>query len=153
MTTDEIKQYLSQYYYLSQKVDSLKEEYHCLEILADGTQGISYEPKVQKQPSGKAPFIRYLDKLEKKRKQIDEKIEELLNLKEEIEEAIATVNDPVMELVLTYRYINCYDWNGGIQASYIVNKKLGYIAYSEDTGVLYAISYADKLYFCKLKNK
>ena len=119
METDEVKRYLSQYYYLSQKVDSLKEEYHCLELLADGTQGISYEPKVQKQPSGKAPFIRYLDKLEKKRKQIDEKIEELLNLKEEIEEAIATVNDPVMELVLTYRYINCYDWND-------VAEKLGY---------------------------
>ena len=119
MEIDEVKRYLSQYYYLSQKVDSLKEEYRCLELLADGTQGISYEPKVQKQPSGKAPFIRYLDKLEKKRKQIDEKIEELLNLKEEIEEAIATVNDPVMELVLTYRYINCYDWND-------VAEKLGY---------------------------
>ena len=37
----------------------------------------------------------------------------------EIEEAIATVNDPVMELVLTYRYINCYDWND-------VAEKLGY---------------------------
>ena len=110
MEIDEAKRYLSQYYYLSHKVDSLKEEYHCLELLADGTQGISYEPKVQKQPSGKAPFIRYLDKLEKKRKQIDEKIEELLNLKEEIEEAIATVNDPVMELVLTYRYINFWEW-------------------------------------------
>ena len=110
MEIDEIKQYLSQYYYLSKKIESLKEEYHCLELLADGTQGISYEPKVQKQPSGKAPFIRYLDKLEKKRKQIDEKIEELLILKEEIEEAIATVNDPVMELVLTYRYINFWEW-------------------------------------------
>ena len=110
MNIDEVKQYLSQYYYLSQKIDSLKEEYQCLEVLADGTQGINYEPKAHMQPSGKAPFIRYLDKLEKKRRQIDEKIEELLGLKEEIEEAIATVDDPVMELVLTYRYINCYDW-------------------------------------------
>ena len=121
METDKIKQYLSQYYYLSKKIDSLKEEYHCLELLADGTQGCSYdEPRVQKTPSLKAPFVRYLDKLEKKRKQIDEKIEELLTLKEEIEEAIATVDDPVMELVLTYRYINCLDWND-------VAEKLGYV--------------------------
>ena len=121
MSIDEVKQYLSQYYYLSQKVDSLKEEYRCLEILADGTQGCSYdEPRVQKTPSLKAPFIRYLDKLDKKRKQIDEKIEELLDLKEEIEEAIATVEDPIMELILTYRYINCWDWND-------VASKLGYV--------------------------
>ena len=116
---DEVKQYLSRYYYLSLKVDSLKEEYRCLELLADGTNGCSFEPKVQKQPSGKAPFIRYLDKLDKKRKQIDEKIEELLTIKEEIEEAIATVDDPVMELVLTYRYINFFDWHE-------VAKKLSY---------------------------
>ena len=117
---EDVKEFLSRYYYLSLKVDSLKEELRCLELLADGTQGINYdEPRVQKSPSLKAPFVRYLDKLEKKRKQIDEKIEELLNLKEEIEEAIATVNDPVMELVLTYRYINCYDWND-------VAEKLGY---------------------------
>ena len=117
---EDVKQFLSRYYYLSLKIDSLKEEYRCLELLADGTQGIKYdEPRVQKSPSLKAPFIRYLDKLDKKKKQIDEKIEELLILKEEIQEAIATVEDPVMELVLTYRYINLYDWND-------VADKLGY---------------------------
>ena len=49
----------------------------------------------------------------------DEKIEELLTLKDEIQEAIATVDDAVMELVLTYRYVNCWDWNE-------VADKLGY---------------------------
>lgn len=49
--------------------------------------------------------------------------------------------------------INCYDWSGTPKASYVVNKKLEYIAYSEETGSLYAISYANKLYSCKLKNK
>ena len=117
---EDVKEYLSRYYYLSLKVDSLKEELHCLELLADGTQGCNYdEPRVQKSLSLKAPFVRYLDKLEKKRKQSDEKIEELLTLKDEIQEAIATVDEPVMELVLTYRYINCWDWND-------VADKLGY---------------------------
>ncbi len=49
--------------------------------------------------------------------------------------------------------INCYDWNGEKQASFIANKKLKYIAYNEKTGILYAITYANKLYSCKLKNK
>ncbi len=111
MSYDEVKAYLSRYYYLSLKVDSLQEELRCLELLADGTQGCAMdEPRVQKTPSLKAPFVKYLDKLEKKRKQIDNKIEELLDLKEEIQTAIATVDDPVMELVLTYRYINCWEW-------------------------------------------
>ena len=111
MTYDETKAYLSQYYYAYQKVDSLKEELHCLEELANGTQGINYdEPVVQKSRSLKAPFIRYIDKIQKKEEELSNKVEELLNLKDEIHEAIATVNDPVMELVLTYRYINFWEW-------------------------------------------
>lgn len=49
--------------------------------------------------------------------------------------------------------INWYDWNGEKQASFIANKKLNYIAYNEKTGILYAISYANKLYSYKLMNK
>ena len=65
---DDVKEFLSRYYYLSLKVECLKEELHCLELLAEGTQGVNYdEPRVQKSPSLKAPFVRYLDKLEKKR--------------------------------------------------------------------------------------
>ena len=117
---EDVKEFLSRYYYLSLKVDSLKEELRCLELLADGTQGINYdEPRVQKSPSLKAPFVRNLNKLEKKIKQIDELFEEVLTLKDEIQEAIATVDDAVMELVLTYRYVNCWDWNE-------VADKLGY---------------------------
>ena len=112
MTTEEIKQYLSSYYYLSKKVDSLREELRYLEILADGTNSQPFdEPRVQKTPSQKAPFLRYLDKIDAKEKQIDEKLTELLELKDEIQKVISSVDDPVMELVLTYRYINFYDWN------------------------------------------
>ena len=108
---EEVKEFLSSYYYLSLKVDSLKEELRCLEELADGTQGCRFdEPRVQKTPSQKAPFLRYLDRIDRKQKEIDKKIEELISLKEEIEAAILTVDDPIMELVLTYRYINCWDW-------------------------------------------
>ena len=49
--------------------------------------------------------------------------------------------------------INWYDWSGEKRASYIANKRLGNIVYHEETGVLYAISYANKLYSCKLRNK
>ena len=111
MTYDETKAYLSQYYYAYQKVDSLKEELRCLEELANGTQGINYdEPVVQKSRSLKAPFIRYIDRIQRKEEELSKKVEELLNLKDEIHEAIVTVNDPVMELVLTYRYINFWEW-------------------------------------------
>ena len=111
MTYEEVKQYLSQYYYAYQKVDSLKEELRCLEEIANGTQGINYdEPVVQKTRSLKAPFIRYIDRIQKKEEELSKKVEELLTLKDEIQEAISTVNDPVMELVLTYRYINFWEW-------------------------------------------
>ena len=120
MTFEETKAYLSRYYYLYQKVDSLKEELKHLEILADGTQGCNYEePRVQKTPSLKAPFIKYIDRIAKKEKEIDEKVEELFKLRGEIEKAILTVNDSTLELVLTYRYINFFGWRE-------VADKLGY---------------------------
>ena len=111
MTTDEVKKYLSSYYYLSQKVDSLKEELGYLEILANGTQGINFdEPRVQKTPSLKAPFVRYIDKINAKQSQIEAKVEEMINLRSEIENTIASLDNPLIELVLTYRYLNFYDW-------------------------------------------
>ena len=120
MTFEETKAYLSRYYYLYQKVDSLKEELKHLEILADGTQGCNYEePRAQKSPSLKAPFIKYIDRIAKKEKEIDEKVEELFKLRGEIEKAILTVNDSTLELVLTYRYINFFGWRE-------VADKLGY---------------------------
>lgn len=120
MNHEEVKAYLSKYYYAYQKVDSLKEELRCLEQLADSTNTQPFdEPRVQKSPSLKAPFIRYIDRIQKKEEEISDKVEELFKLKEEIQTAIATVNDPVMELVLTYRYINFFDWNN-------VADKLGY---------------------------
>ena len=120
MTFEETKAYLSRYYYLYQKVDSLKEELKHLEILADGTQGCNYEePRVKKSPSLKAPFIKYIDRIAKKEKEIDEKVEELFKLRGEIEKAILTVNDSTLELVLTYRYINFFGWRE-------VADKLGY---------------------------
>ena len=120
MNFEETKQYLSRYYYLYQKVDSLKEELKHLEILANGTQGCSFdEPRVQKSPSLKAPFIKYIDRISTKEKEIETKVEELFKLRGEIETAIASVNDSTLELVLTYRYINFFDWRD-------VASKLGY---------------------------
>ena len=120
MSFEETKEYLSRYYYLYQKVDSLKEELKHLEILADGTQGCSYdEPRVQKSPSLKAPFIKYIDRITKKEKEIEEKVEELFKLRGEIENAIASIEDSTLELVLTYRYLNVFDWRD-------VASKLGY---------------------------
>ena len=104
MTTEEVKQYLSQYYYLYQKVDSLNDDLRCLEELADGTQGVNYdEPVVSKTRSLKAPFLRYIDRIQKKEEEIAKKVEELMT--------ISMVDNPVVELVLTYRYINFYGWS------------------------------------------
>ena len=112
MTTEKVKQYLSQYYYLYQKVDSLNDDLRCLEELADGTQGVNYdEPVVSKTRSLKAPFLRYIDRIQKKEEEIAKKVEELMAIKTEIEETISMVDNPVVELVLTYRYINFYGWS------------------------------------------
>lgn len=109
---DEIKKYLQRYYYLSLKVDSLQRELNALEALANGTQGCSFDsPRVQKSRNLEAPFIKYIDKIDKARTRLDEKISELLKLKEEIQNVISQIDDPLSELVLTYRYINLMDWN------------------------------------------
>ena len=67
----------------------------------------------------KAPFIKYIDRITKKEKEIEEKVEELFKLRGEIENAIASIEDSTLELVLTYRYLNFFDWRD-------VASKLGY---------------------------
>jgi len=50
-----------------------------------------------------------------------------------------------------YTIISRYEWSGNKRSSYVLDKKLIYIAYNENTGILYAISAADKLYSFKLR--
>lgn len=108
---EDIKSFLGRYYWASLKVESLQRELEALETLANGTQGCSFDtPRVDKSPSLQAPFLKYIDKIDKARKKLDAKITELLELKEEIQTAISEVDDPLAEVVLTYRYINCMDW-------------------------------------------
>ena len=52
-------------------------------------------------------------------KEIEEKVEELFKLRGEIENAIASIEDSTLELVLTYRYLTFFDWRD-------VASKLGY---------------------------
>ena len=50
-----------------------------------------------------------------------------------------------------YSVVSRYDWSGNKLTSYVLDKKLIYIAYNKNTDILYAISAADRLYSFKLR--
>ena len=115
------KEFLQQYYYAKIKLDSLQTELAYLEELANGTQGCSFDtPRVDKTPTLQAPFIKYIDRIDKKKKQIDEQISKLLDIEEQISKVIEAINDPIAEVVLRERYINCLSWSA-------IAKKLNYV--------------------------
>lgn len=105
------KEYLSQARLLTNKVASLQKELIYLNELASGCSSPRFdEIVVDKTRKKEAPFIKYIDKIFNMEKKIEEQINVLIALKEEINGAISEIDDPILEILLRERYINCLTW-------------------------------------------
>ena len=67
--------------------------------------------KVQTSPDGDAPFVKALERLEDMQEQINKQIDLLLDLKQQIDTAIHTVESDEYQLLLLYRYIEDLTWD------------------------------------------
>lgn len=107
------KTYLNQARLLNNHIKSYEDELAYINGLAEGTGGPYYGPDcvVQTQPRHEAPFIKYIDKVTELETVIRKAIMELVSLKQEISATIAELRNPILEVVLRERYINCQSWN------------------------------------------
>lgn len=110
MTSKEKKEYLSRYRIDDGRInDLLREKAAIRSRLESMTASYSGMPhgsgyETDKLTSGVAKLIE-LDK------EIDKRVDELVDFRREIEAHIAELHDPVLERVLTLRYIDGFSWS------------------------------------------
>lgn len=106
-----VKEYLKNAYRLDNKINSNLEELAKLKELVTSISAVKYDEKVQTSKSNTSPFINTINKIIKLEKKIDEEIDSLVDLKNEMREAVENVEDTDEQLVLRYRYFNNMTWD------------------------------------------
>ena len=66
--------------------------------------------KVQTSPNGDAPFVKALERYEEMQEHINQQIDMLVKLKQQIDEAIHSVESKEYQMLLLYRYIERQSW-------------------------------------------
>ena len=66
--------------------------------------------KVQTSPNGDAPFVKALERYEEMQEHINQQIDMLVKLKQQIDEAIHSVESKEYQMLLLYRYIEQWSW-------------------------------------------
>lgn len=104
MTSQEKKKYLLRYRYFVQEVERLSDER--AQVLARAqkiTPTLSDMPKSQ---SGANRFELAVERIVENADKLEEKIKEMVQAKEEIEQVIDSLEDDTLRQLMKYRYIN-----------------------------------------------
>lgn len=111
---------LSEYRKLRTAIDALNEE---IESLYNPVSSISFD-RYYKQTTKdyRGSTVRALEKIEQRREALSKTLEKYTELAEQIEEWIDTIDDPMIESIVRYRYILGKSWN---ETSKKVYGKLG----------------------------
>lgn len=104
------KEFLRQAYRLNQRIDSDIAEAADLRRLASSVSSPSLEFHNNPNHPTEAPFVRCLEKVWALEEKINAEIDKLIELREQIRQAIEEVDDSNEQLVLRYRYLQNYKW-------------------------------------------
>lgn len=66
---------------------------------------LGFEEHFSSNPNTKAPFVRYLEKIDDLEREIAEDYKMLDEIKNEVDNAIDVVEDPMEQMILRYRYL------------------------------------------------
>lgn len=107
MTT---KEYLAQARHLNALIDSNIKEMEYWRDLSNRIAGSNFEQRYNPNRNIEPPFIRCMEKIIELQQKINDEIDCLVDLKEEIMEAIGRLENTEEKLILKYRYFNCMTW-------------------------------------------
>lgn len=106
------KQYLKQGYRLDELIKSDVEELELLNRSIDGVSSFSFDKEpVQNGDLPSSPTERSLFKIEALKEKINREIDDFIDLKDQIREAINSMTDPDERLILRSRYILFKSWD------------------------------------------
>lgn len=104
--------YLCRYHNLIEKIEKKKEYIAFCNERAGSIPGPSYGERMNNpSPSHDAPFVKWVYRAidaEEELKRLEDKAK---NAKQEIETAIAKLEDETLQMILIYRYIDWLTWN------------------------------------------
>lgn len=121
MTSKEKKAYLQQYIPLNAKINRLLDERMKWKSIAERTTSmLTGMPR----GGGGDRLATCIDKIIRLEKQLDKETDKLIDLRDKINLAIASVGDEELELVLQYRYIDGHKW---IKIARLLNRSEDYI--------------------------
>lgn len=105
------KEYLRQAYRLNERINSHIEEMENLRGLSRRIQGVSYGEYIHSpNRQTEASFVKILDKITDYEARINDEIDRLVDLKQEMEEAIEKIANMDERLLLRYRYLDSHSW-------------------------------------------
>lgn len=104
------KQYLKQAYMLDKLIKSNCEELNQLKELSTSISGIDYSKGPGENNAGDAGFTNILCKIIDLEAKIQKRVNEFIELKEEIREKIDRIQSANEKLLLRLKYINFYTW-------------------------------------------
>lgn len=104
------REYLSQAYRLDQRINSDLEEVGRLRMMTSAIGSPAFNERVQTSPNGDAPFVRSIEKIMLMENQIDREVDLYVDLKDQIRDVIAAVENTDEQMVLRYRYIHNDTW-------------------------------------------
>lgn len=108
MTNQEKKQYLNRYQVINKQINQ-----KCAELSEWRTKATKITPTISDMPKANGGDNRLASAVEKIMEiedSINVDIDRLKMVQDEIEEVILSIEDPVLQLVLRYRYINGKKW-------------------------------------------
>ena len=105
------KEYLRQAHRLDERINAHIAELEGLRDMSTRIQGCGFEEHISGTRSTDPPFVRVLVKIIDMQHHINDEIDQLVDLKAEMDRAIAKLDNVEERLLLRYRYINNYDWD------------------------------------------
>ncbi len=105
------KEYLSQARHLDEIINCRLRELEYWRHLADCVSGARYDgmPHSPNRPT-EASFVRCLEKIDAIQRDVNVRIEELVDLRKTVNAAIDTMRNSEEQLILRCRYLDCLSW-------------------------------------------
>lgn len=105
------KEYLQQAHHLDAIIHYRLREIDYWKDMASSVSGVNYDgmPHSPNRPT-EAPFVRCLEKIDEIQRSVEEKIAQLISLRDEINSRIDMLKNHEEQILLRYRYIDGCTW-------------------------------------------
>lgn len=98
-------EFLNRPFILNNKINDKKIKLGFYRELSCSPSSLGFEEHFSSNPNTKAPFVRYLEKIDDLEREIAEDYKKLDEIKTEVDNAIDVVEDPMEQMILRYRYL------------------------------------------------